>query len=378
MAHPCRCGYLLNAVTMGRRVTTMTRIIKKRSKKVGLPPGSLIYIGEKAHIKPKVTIIEYDEENYLEKEVTSFAECVAYKNKPGVTWINVEGIHNIANLEKLGECFNLHPLVMEDILNTDQRPKMEDFTDYLYLVLKILHYHEETKETEAEQISLILGSNYVVSFYDSDGEVFNAVRERVKAGIGRIRKSGADYLAYTLLDLIVDKYFLILEQLGEVIEFFEEELVTNPSPKTLQNIHKLKLAMIMLRKSIWPLREVISKLQRRESPLIAAATGIYLKDVYDHAIQVIDTIETFRDMLSGMVDIYLSSVSNRLNETMKVLTIIATIFIPLTFISGVYGMNFKHMPELDWAWGYPLILLLMATVALGLLAYFRRKKWIGS
>jgi magnesium transporter len=356
----------------------MTRIIKKRSKKVGLPPGSLIYIGEKAHIKPKVTIIEYDEENYLEKEVTSFAECVAYKNKPGVTWINVEGIHNIANLEKLGECFNLHPLVMEDILNTDQRPKMEDFTDYLYLVLKILHYHEETKETEAEQISLILGSNYVISFYDSDGEVFNAVRERVKAGIGRLRKSGADYLAYSLLDLIVDKYFLILEQLGEVIEFFEEELVTNPSPKTLQNIHKLKLAMIMLRKSIWPLREVISKLQRRESPLIAATTGIYLKDVYDHAIQVIDTIETFRDMLSGMVDIYLSSVSNRLNETMKVLTIIATIFIPLTFIAGVYGMNFKHMPELDWPWGYPLIMLLMAAVALGLLAYFRRKKWIGS
>jgi magnesium transporter len=356
----------------------MARFLKKRSKKAGLPPGTLIYIGEKGHLQPRVTIIDYDQENYLEKEITSFEECLAYKHKPGVTWINVEGIHHIANLEKLGECFNLHPLVLEDILNTDQRPKLEDFGDYLYLVLKMLNFKDESREIEAEQVSLVLGPNYVISFYDSNGQVFNSVRERVKAGVGRIRKSGADYLAYTLLDFIVDHYFLILEKMGETIEFFEEELVTSPTAKTLRSIHKLKLDMILLRKSVWPLREVINRLYRLESSLVKEATGVYLKDVYDHAIQVIDTIETFRDMLSGMVDIYLSSVSNKLNETMKVLTIIATIFIPLTFIAGVYGMNFKHMPELDWIYGYPLILLFMGGIALLMLFYFKKKKWIGS
>lgn len=355
----------------------MPKLLKKRSKKAGLPPGSLVYIGDKADKKPKVTIIEYDEQTYDEKEILSFTECLAYKNKPGVTWLDVEGVHHIANLEKLGECFQLHPLIMEDILNTDQRPKVEDFGSYLYIVLKMVHLNDAAQEIDTEQVSLILGPNYVISFHDINDNIFGLIRERLKNGLGRIRKAGADYLAYALVDIIVDHYFLILEQLGEVIEFLEDELVSQPGPPTLHRIHQLKRDMIMMRKSVWPLREVISRLQRRESPLIKESTELYLKDVYDHTIQVIDTIETFREMLSGMLDIYLSSLSNKLNEIMKVLTIIATIFIPLTFIAGVYGMNFKYMPELQWHYGYFMILAFMAGVASVMLLFFKRRKWIG-
>jgi magnesium transporter len=215
-----------------------------------------------------------------------------------------------------------------------------------------------------------------VSLHESEEDIFSPIRERLKSG-GKIRRSGADYLAYSLMDLVVDQYFLILEDLGETIENLEEELVAAPSPQTIHQIHRLKRDMIILRRSVWPLREVLSQLERRESPLIQEATAIYLKDVYDHVIQVIDTIETFREMLSGMLDVYLSSMSNRLNEIMKVLTIIATIFIPLTFIAGLYGMNFKHMPELEWRWGYFMVLGVMGLMCFGMLVYFKKKKWLG-
>jgi magnesium transporter len=355
----------------------MARLIKKRAQKAGLPPGTLVYTGEKSDRKPQITIIEYDEHAYGEKDLAAITECLILKDKPGVTWINVVGIHDLANVENLGDCLNLHPLVLEDILSTDQRPKLEDFGDYIYLVLKSLKYGDETDEIDAQQISLIIGANYVLSFCEGNEDLFQPVALRIRNNLGRIRRSGADYLAYALMDLIVDNYFVILERLGETIEFLEEALVTRPLPATLQSIHKLKLDMLILRKSIWPLREVISKLQRRESPLIKEPTGIYLKDVYDHAIQVIETIETYRDMLSGMVDIYLSSMSNRLNEVMKVLTIIATIFIPLTWIAGVYGMNFKNMPELEWRYGYLVIMVSMVSIALVMLIFFKKKKWLG-
>jgi magnesium transporter len=280
-------------------------------------------------------------------------------------------------LEELNTCFRLHPLVLEDILNTDQRPKMEDYGDYLYIVLKTLFMAGNLgDEVESEQVSLILGRNFVLSFQEKENPLFEPIRERLRSGKGRLRKMGPDYLVHAVLDAIIDHYFVVLEKLGEKIEFLEEEVVIQPTPSTLQAAHQLKREMIFLRKAVWPLREVIDSLERGESYLIKESTVIYLRDIYDHTIQVIDNIETFRDMLSGMMDIYLSSISNRMNEIMKVLTLIATIFIPLTFIVGSYGMNFKYMPELSWPWGYPLVMALMLVVAIFMLIYFRRKKWI--
>jgi magnesium transporter len=354
----------------------MAKLIKGRSKKVGLPPGTLIHIGAKKTERPRITIIDYDEIHFEEREVKAIEECFLFKDKPTVTWINVDGLHQIEIFEKLGECYGFHPLVLEDILNTDQRPKMEDYGNYIYIVLKMLNDQEKNKQIEAEQISLILGPNFIFSFQESEGDIFHQIRDRIRKDRGRIRKMGADYLAYALLDAIVDHYFIILEKLGEKIESLEEELVTNPKTQTLKEIHHLKREMIFLRKGVWPLREVISGLERGESSLIQKTTGIYFRDVYDHTIQVIDTVETFRDMLSGMFDIYLSSISNRLNVVMKVLTMIATVFMPLTFIAGIYGMNFKYMPELEWRWGYPFIWLIMVLIGISMLVYFRKKKWL--
>jgi len=355
----------------------MAQLTKKRSKKAGLPPGTPVHIGEKRSERTKITILDYDETDFQEVEIKAVDECFPFKDKPTVTWINVEGIPQVEILERLGDCFGLHHLVLEDISTPDQRPKMEDHGDYIYTVLKMLYYNDKSNEVVTEQISLILSPNLVISFQEGkEGDVFGPIRERLRSGKGRIRKMGADYLAYALIDSIVDYYFIILEKLGEKIEFLEEELVTNPTPETVQTIHHLKREMIFLRKSVWPLREVINGLERGESSLIQESTRIYLRDVYDHTIQVIDAVETFRDMLSGMLDIYLSSISNRMNEIMKVLTIIATIFIPLTFIAGVYGMNFRYMPELERPWAYPLVLFFMLAVGLLMVFYFRKKRWL--
>jgi magnesium transporter len=293
-----------------------------------------------------------------------------------VTWVHVDGVHRVETLEKVGSCFQLHPLVLEDILNTDQRPKMEDYGQDLFIVLKMLNYDEKTGQIAAEQISLVLRSHSVISFQEGGGGVFASLQERIRNGKGRLRKMGADYLAYALLDFIVDHYFLILERLGERIELLEEKLLTDPTTPTLQKIQNLKREMIFLRRWVWPLREVVSGLERGESAWVREATRVYLRDVYDHTIQVMDTVEIFREMLSGMMDIYLSSLNNRMNAVMKVLTIIATIFMPLTFLAGVYGMNFKHMPELEWHWGYPAAWLVMVLIAILMLFIFRRKKWL--
>ena len=354
----------------------MPRQIKRRSKKSGLPPGTLVHIGEKKAETSKITIMDYDETHSQEKEIKKIEECFIFKDKPTVTWMNVDGLHQVEILEKLGECYGLHPLVLEDILNTDQRPKMEDYGEYIYIVLKALDYNDKSNEIETEQISLILGSNFVFSFQEREGDTFDPIRERIRNGKGRIRSMGADYLAYALVDSIVDNYFIILEKLGEKIEFLEDKLVSHPTPETLQTIHHLRREMIFLRKAVWPLREVINSLERGESSLVKESTRLYLRDVYDHTIQTIDTIETYRDMVSGMLDIYLSSVSNRLNSVMKVLTIIATIFMPLTFLAGVYGMNFKYMPELGWRLGYPFIWLIMIGIGVLMLIFFRKKKWL--
>ena len=353
----------------------MHNLFRKTSKKPGLPPGTLIYTGDKTDEKVSISLIDYDEKQFQEKEVESIEECFPFKDTPTVTWINIDGVHDVNLIEKLGNHFDLHPLIMEDIVNMQHRPKIEDSGGYIFIVLRMLSYDDQAGEIKSEQISLVLGSNFVISFQESRGDVFEPVRDRIRKGKGRIRKMGADYLTYALLDAIIDNYFVVLERLGEIIEDTEDDLVRQPTSNTLQAIHSLKREAITLRKSVWPLREVISDMTRSETPLIQDSVNIYLRDIYDHIIQVIDTIESFRDMVAGMLDIYLSSLSNKMNEVMKVLTIFASIFIPLTFITGIYGMNFAFMPELGWRWGYPAVLILMALAAAAMLIYFRRRRW---
>lgn len=348
----------------------------KRSQKAGLPPGTLIHIGEKSDREIRITVIDYNADGFEQKEISALNECFYFMDASAITWINVEGLHEIELVQQLGDCQGIHPLVLEDILNTEQRPKTEDFGNYLFIVLKMLRTRKG-RAIATEQVSLILGDNFVISFQEGfEGDVFNPIRERIKGGKGRIRSLGADYLAYSLIDAVVDDYFVALEKIGEEIEELETEVIANPTRETQRRIHRLKRTMIFLRKAVWPLREVISGLERRDSTLIREGTIVYFRDVYDHTVQAIDTIETFRDILSGMLDIYLSSLSNRTNEVMKVLTIIATLFMPLTFIVGLYGMNFRHMPELEWPWGYPAVLLLMLATSAAMLLFFRRRKWL--
>ncbi|MGD9032198.1 MAG: magnesium/cobalt transporter CorA [Desulfobacteraceae bacterium] len=354
----------------------MLGMMKKFSKRPGLAPGTLVHVGEKKVEEIRIRMIDYDETHLEERELDSLDECFPYADKPTVTWINIDGLHEVDWIEKIGKNFGLHPLVLEGIVHTEQRPKMEEFENYIFIITKMLSYDEEQHQLNAEQFSLILGPNYIITFQERVGDVFEMVRERLRKGKGRIRKRPPDYLAYALIDAVVDHYFLVLERIAERVESLEEELVTNPTPETLQTIHHLKRDLIFLRKSVWPLRELIGGLERGESSLVQEKTTVFLRDVYDHTIQVIDTVESLRDMVSGMLDVYLSSVSNKMNEVMKVLTIIATIFIPMTFIAGIYGMNFEFMPELKWHYGYHLVWVLIVAIAVIMLFYFRRKKWL--
>ena len=354
----------------------MRKLVRKRSHKAGLPPATLVPVAKSSDQPTRITVMDYDENNYREMEIHDLSEVLPLKDLPTVTWVNIDGLTEIKLLEGIGETFGLHPLVLEDILSIDQRPKMDDFEDYIFIVLRMLFYDKEHDEIKNEQVSLILGHNFVLSFQQFVGDVFDPVRERIRTEKGRVRKRGSDYLAYALMDVIVDNYFAILENMGDKIESAEEELVENPNPKILKIFHDQKKDLIFLRKSVWPLREVINNLERGESPLIKKPTKIFLRDVYDHIIQVIDTVETLRDTVSGLLDLYLSVISNRMNEVMKVLTIIATIFIPLTFIAGIYGMNFVNMPELNWRWGYFIILIWMVVIGIIMTAYFKRKHWL--
>ena len=354
------------------------KLVKKRHKKIGVSPGTLIHLGEQKLDQALIDALEYSPEQFWERQfdAATVEQSCQLRPEAKVSWINLVGLHQISYLETLGRCFGLHPLVMEDILNTEHRPKLEEFEDHLFIVVKMLQFDDASNEIRTEQVSLILGRNYVLTFQEREGDVFEGVRERIRNGKGRLRDHGADYLAYILLDALVDNYFLILEKLGDQIEELEDQLIHRPTPATMQTIHHFKREMILLRKAIWPLREVISGLQRQEGGLISDATGAFLRDLYDHSIQILDTVETLRDILAGLLDLYLSSLSHRMNEIMKVLTLIATIFIPLTFIVGVYGMNFDNMPELHWKYGYFLIWGLMLGCGLLLLWFFKRKHWI--
>jgi magnesium transporter len=357
-------------------VSAAKRSRKGTAKKPGLPPGALVHTGERRVDSVEIQLIDYDGTNIEERKLTSVAESLPFKDRPTVTWLNIVGLHETSVIEQVGEAFGLHPLVMEDILNTRQRPKYEEYDGHAFVVVKTLHYHDEDQTIETEQISLVLGPNFVVSFQEIEGDPFEMIRERLRTAAGRIRGAGADYLLYALLDAIVDYYFIILEKAGDRIEPLGDEAMLSPEPETLRSIQKLKRELGHMRRSVWPLREVVTLIERSDSDLICKGTKIYVRDVYDHTIQVIETLESHRDMVSGMFDTYMSSVSNRMNEVMKVLTIIATIFIPITFIAGVYGMNFHHMPELGSRFGYPGALLAMLAVGVWMIAYFKRKRWL--
>ena len=348
---------------------------RKRSAKSGLPPGSLVHIGQEKRAESRVTVFDYTPTEYTEKVHPRMEECQLFRDRPSITWINVDGLQDISIIEQLGECFGLHPLIQEDILNTEQRPKTEDYGNYIFIVLRMLNYDKSRRDIKSEQVSLVLGQNFVLSFQEDIGDVWDPVRDYIRKNKGRIRKEGADYLVYALMDAIVDNYFIIMENMGDEVEGIEEQLVSVPDNETLRLVHALKRETIAIRKSVWPLRDVVHSLQDSDNPLVTASTKIYLRDIYDHTIQIIDNIESTRDIVSGMLDIYLSSVSNRLNEIVKVLTILSSIFIPLTFIAGVYGMNFQFMPELRQHWGYPAALTLMAIVATTLIVFFKRRKW---
>jgi magnesium transporter len=361
---------------MQKKIKRTSKFFKKASKKAGMSPGILVHVGEQKIETARISMMSYDPARLEEKELNYIEDSFAYRDTPPVSWINIDGLHEVEMIEKIGTHFGIHPLTQEDIVNTGQRPKVEDFEDYIYLVLKMLKFDETSGHIVSEQVSLILGPHYLISFQETQGDVFNSVRERIRKGRVHIRKSGPDYLAYALIDAVVDHYFLILEKMGERIEHFEEQLHVQPTPEILQAIYDLKREMIYFRKQVWPMREVLNTWQKAESALVQEANTVFIRDVYDHTIQVIDTIESFRDIISGMMDLYLSTVSNKMNEVMKVLTIMATIFIPLTFVAGIYGMNFKYMPELEWKWSYPVLWMVLIVIFVGMVFYFKHKKWL--
>ncbi|MBZ4660926.1 magnesium/cobalt transporter CorA [Thermotoga petrophila] len=348
---------------------------KRLSAKKGLPPGTLVYTG-KYREDFEIEVMNYSIEEFHEFKTTDVESVLPFKDSSTPTWINITGIHRTDVVQRVGEFFGIHPLVLEDILNVHQRPKVEFFENYVFIVLKMFTYDENLHELESEQVSLILTKNCVLMFQEKIGDVFDPVRERIRYNRGIIRKKRADYLLYSLIDALVDDYFVLLEKIDDEIDILEEEVLERPEKETVQRIHQLKRNLVELRKTIWPLREVLSSLYRDVPPLIEKETVPYFRDVYDHTIQIADTVETFRDIVSGLLDVYLSSVSNKTNEVMKVLTIIATIFMPLTFIAGIYGMNFEYMPELRWKWGYPVVLAVMGVIAVIMVIYFRKKKWL--
>ncbi|MBM4329497.1 MAG: magnesium/cobalt transporter CorA [Deltaproteobacteria bacterium] len=349
--------------------------MRTEAKKLGLPPGALVHIGYPKEEETRVSVLSYDEAGLKETLDVSPCDIPGLIATDRVTWVRVEGVHDVDVVEQIGAIFKLHPLVMEDIVNTLHRPKIEDYEGRLFLVLKMLFFDRKQAQLQSEQISLVLGDGWLISFHEGPHDLLSTVAERIASGRGRIRKQKADYLAYALLDCVVDHYFQTIEDIDEVVEQIEEQVLFGPQLKTLARLQRLKRADLVLRKSVWPLREVIGSLTRGEFALIAETTVPYLRDVYDHTIHIIDAAESLRDILSGLLDIYLSSVGNRLNQVMKFLAMITTIFMPLGLLAGIYGMNFKYMPELQWHWGYPAVLIVMVVAALTMVILFRRKGW---
>jgi magnesium transporter len=355
----------------------MTERAPRPSQKIGLSPGTLIHLGRRMTDRVTIEVLHCAGDGALARRTIDHPDqLAAYRGADGLTWVDVNGIHDVQLIGRLGEIFGLHPLLLEDVVSTHQRPKFEQHGEHLFLVLKMLLRDDETGDVEMEQVSLVLGRGLVLTFQERERDTFDSVRRRLTDPTARIRQHGADLVAYALVDTIVDNYFAVLEWLGDRIEELEERLLARPEPATLHEVYRVKRTLVELRRAVWPLRDALGAMSRDETPLIQAGTLPYLRDVQDHTLRVIDTIETYRDMTGTLVEMYMSGASHRLNEVMRVLTVIATLFIPLTFIVGVYGMNFDRMPELHWWWAYPVLWIIMLVIAGGMVAYFRRKDWI--
>ncbi len=351
------------------------KIRKKTSAKVGLPPGSIIHVGEQKIEKAKITLTEYDEKNVETCEINSVEEIDPYTDTPQVTWVNVSGLHDTELIKQIGDKFNIHPLVLEDILNTETRPKIEMTDDYIFIAMKMLTYNNNDSEIITEQVSFILGNSFVFSFLEKSDNIFNPIKDRITNNYGRVRKQPSDYLFYALMDVVVDQYFLLLEQIEQNIESLDDEVIKSADRSQIEKIYNLKNKLLLTRRSVWPLRELFTRLMREESKLINKKIVPYLRDLLDHTIQITETIELQREITNGLMETHLSMMSYKMNEVMKVLTVIATIFIPLTFIVGIYGMNFPNMPEMTWPWAYPALWGVMISVVLFMVYYFKRKKW---
>ncbi len=352
------------------------RKTKKLAGKTGMQPGSLVFTGRRKTGNVVIHLIRYDADHFTEQEVRNFNSFTPLGDEFKVNWIDIKALHDLNIIETSGKLFGIHPLILEDILNINQRPKIEFLENHLFIVLKMLSYNETENVIEAEQISIIVGKNYVITYQENYDDIFDNLRDRIRKAKGQLRALGPDYLAYTLMDTIVDYYYIILERIGQNIENYEEELLNEPRQEILKAIYILKRENLILRKSVWPLREVISRMERTTSPFLSKQTLPFIRDIQDHTTIVIETVESYMEMISNLIELFLSIGNNKLNEVMKILTIISTIFIPLTFLAGVYGMNFKYMPETDWRWGYFVILAIMLMLGAGMVYYFRRKKWL--
>jgi magnesium transporter len=353
-------------------------VIKSRrgASKVGLPPGTLVHVGEERTQPVKINIIDYDDVNFRELTAQSLEECFQFSETKSVTWIDIAGIHNVGMMDKLASHFQIHPLMMEDIVNSTTRPKAEEAPFHVFIAMKMAQFDEQNHKLLMEQVSLIVSPHVVISFQEEEGDVFDPVRERIRNHRGRIRSLGVDYLAYSLMDVLVDHYFLVLEKIGDELERIEEDIMSDKCEDLTHDIHMIKGDLMTLRKAMWPMRDVLSQLARGEVALFKKNTIPFIRDVYDHTVQVVDSVENYRELTSSLHDIQLSKIGQKANEVMKVLTMMSTVFIPLTFIVGVYGMNFDFMPELRWKYGYAVVWGAMLVIVIGLLAFFRKRKWL--
>jgi magnesium transporter len=354
----------------------MSESLSYSSEKSGLPPGSLVHVGEVHEHEHQITVISYNKSTLVKRTIKNIEELLPYQSTDTVTWVIIDGLKDVSIIDDIGKHFDIHALILEDILNTHQRPKFEEFDDYLYIVLKALSLAGNEFNVEYEQISILLLDKFVFTFKEKPDEIFDPLFSRLSNDKSHIRTLGTDYLTYIIMDTIVDEYFALQDNFDELIETVEDELLSNPSAQTLNTIQKIKRELIFLRRSVAPMRELLASIQRSESQLLHEKTKRYFSDIYDHVIRVSEAMESYRDLIAGMLDIYLSSVSNKMNETMKVLTVFASIFIPLTFIAGVYGMNFEYMPELKWKWSYPALWTIFIGVTVFLLRFFKKKNWL--
>jgi magnesium transporter len=366
---------LPHALNPVRRLRVMGRFVRRQMTKPGAAPGTLVHTGVKKVERSRITFMDFDSATLGEREVQDVSEVLPFRDSRTVSWINVWGLHEVDLIQTMGDHFHLHPLLMEDILHVGQRPKLDAYEDCLFMVLTMLEWNEEHRLVEEEQLSVVLGKGYVLTFQERVGDAFDPVRERIRTSNRRIRARGADYLAYALVDAVVDRYFSILERLGELTEELELAVMQGSGPGTMENLHHLKRELLVIRRAVSPVRDLVSGFLRDESGLIEAETRIFMRDVQDHASRLVESVDGLRDVASGLMDLHLSALGQRTNEVMKVLTIMASVFIPLTFMAGIYGMNFEHMPELGLPWAYPALWAAMVAVAGAMLAYFKRQNW---